>query len=153
MTRKPPDTARFDPGLPALEDWDMWLQLSRAHRYRFTAVDTPTVVYHRLPAAESMCAATVAASAGLAGFGRLVQWIWARWPATDARSERFRLYVGVLYWQALTVLAEGRRLAEDYWQAGMAEIAAAWHGELFEHQLRDRIIAIIEDGSRDEPAC
>jgi glycosyltransferase involved in cell wall biosynthesis len=36
-----PAHARFDPGLPALEDWDIWLRLLREHHYRFVHVPKP----------------------------------------------------------------------------------------------------------------
>lgn len=45
---------RFDPGLPVLEDWDMWLQLSEIHHFRFAAAGQVTAIYHRIPGSGSM---------------------------------------------------------------------------------------------------
>lgn len=111
------------------------------------------MIYHRIPDSGSMCVTTVSATAGLAGFGRLVQRIWSRWPATTTESARFRLYIAVLYWNALTVLPEGRRLAEDYFQCCVADLAAAWQGDEPENDLPARIITTIEDGSRADTAA
>lgn len=145
VVRMPPTDARYDPALPALEDWDMWLRLTRQHGYRFHHVPEPTVIYHRLPAQQSMCGATMSDAAALSVFGRLAQRIWARWPATTARSQRFRLYIAVVYWQALTVVAEGGTLAGDFFQRCIGEIAATWHGDQAESDLPARIIDSIQE--------
>ncbi|MEU6190226.1 hypothetical protein [Nocardia sp. NPDC047038] len=58
-----------------------------------------------------------------------------------------------LYWNALTVLTEGRRLAEGYFQCCVADLAAAWHGDEPENDLSARIITTIEDGSRADTAA
>ncbi|WP_186818883.1 glycosyltransferase family 2 protein [Nocardia ninae] len=145
VVRMPPANARYDPGLSALEDWDMWLRLTREHGYRFHHVPQPTVIYHRLPAQNSMCGATMSNAAALSGFGRLAQRIWARWPATTARSQRFRLYIAVLYWQALTVVAEGGTLAGDFFQRCIGEISATWHGQQSESDLPARITDSIQE--------
>ncbi|MGW0249293.1 glycosyltransferase family 2 protein [Nocardia goodfellowii] len=140
VVRMPPPEARFDPDLPALEDWDIWLRLTRRHRYRFHHVPQTTVVYHQIPGQNNMCAPTITEAAALAGFGRLAQRIWARWPADTADSRRFRLYIAVMYWNGLTLLAEGKQLREDYFQRCMSQLAAAWHGDRTEDGLADRII-------------
>ncbi|WP_167829437.1 glycosyltransferase family 2 protein [Nocardia vulneris] len=145
VIRMPPAAARYDPGLSALEDWDMWLRLIREQGYRFHHVPEPTVIYHRLPEQHSMCGATMSDAAALSVFGRLAQRIWARWPASTARSQRFRLYIAVVYWEALTVVAEGGTLAGDFFQRCMGEIAATWHGDQSESDLPDRIIASIQE--------
>ncbi|WP_194835949.1 glycosyltransferase [Nocardia sp. XZ_19_369] len=149
VVRMPPTTARYDPGLSALEDWDMWLRLTRQHGYRFHHVPQPTVIYHRLPVQHSMCGATMSNAAALSVFGRLAQRIWARWPATTARSQRFRLYIAVVYWQALTVVAEGGTLAGDFFQRCIGEIATTWHGDQSESDLPARIIDSIQEHRAD----
>lgn len=140
VLRMPPDAARFDLRLSALEDWDMWLHLTRRYGYRFHHVPRPTVVYHQIPGQSGMCASATAESAALAGFSRLAQHIWRRWPATTTTIERFRLYVSVMYCNGLTTLAEGKRLRGDYFQRCMDQIAAVWHGDRPEDGLADRII-------------
>jgi hypothetical protein len=47
-------------------------------------------------------------AAAMAEFGVLVRRIWSRWPATTARSARFRVYSGIMYWQVLGALATGQ---------------------------------------------
>ncbi|MFX0573081.1 glycosyltransferase family 2 protein [Nocardia nepalensis] len=140
VLRMPPREARFDPGLSALEDWDMWLHLTRRYKYRFHHVPQPTVVYHQIPGHSGMCATAAAESSALAGFSRLAQHIWRRWPATTAISQRFRLYITVMYCNGLTTLAEGKQLRGDYFQRCMDQIAEVWHGDRPEGGLADRII-------------
>jgi glycosyltransferase involved in cell wall biosynthesis len=102
-----PATARLHPELPAIEDWDFWLRLTREHGYRFTRIHQPTVVYHRIPQASSMIGAVAEGAPAMAEFSALVRRIWSRWPATTARSARFRLYSGIMYWQVLGSLSTG----------------------------------------------
>lgn len=47
---------RFDPALPLLEDWDMWLELSERRRFAFASTGQVSAVYHRLRDAECMTA-------------------------------------------------------------------------------------------------
>jgi hypothetical protein len=101
-------TARLDPGLPATEDWDFWLRLTREHGYRFACLPEPTVVYHRIHQSGSMIGAVAASASAMADFSALVRRIWSRWPTTTARSARFWLYTGIMYWQVLCTLAAGR---------------------------------------------
>ncbi|MFF0489767.1 glycosyltransferase family 2 protein [Nocardia sp. NPDC004068] len=145
VLRMPPPGARYDPALPALEDWDMWLRLVREHGYRFHAVGEVTVVYHRIPTDDSLCGGTVTEAAALARFGRLVQQLWARWPAPSERTHRFRLYIAVLYWNALAQLADGVRLADDYFQRCIEEIATVWHGGRSEYDLPERIVEALQE--------
>ncbi|MGH3156445.1 MAG: glycosyltransferase family 2 protein, partial [Streptosporangiaceae bacterium] len=107
--------ARFDPLLPAVEDWDFWLRLTRHHGYRVVQVPEPTVIYHRIPQASSMIGAVAENTATMAEFSELVRRLWSRWPASTARSGRFRLYSGVMYWQVMRHLATGRRPDPHYY--------------------------------------
>jgi hypothetical protein len=146
VLRRPAATARFDPGLPALEDWDMWLRLLRKHRYRFVHVSQPTVVYHRIPSQGGMVGATVSDAAALAEFGRLTDRMWRRWPTLTPRAQHFRLYIAVMYWHALARLTTGNPIGEQYFQRCVEEIAAVWFGRRAETGLCQRIIASIADG-------
>src|ERR1035441_4579094 len=159
-------SARFDQELAALEDWDFWLRLSRDYGYRFVHVAEPTVVYHRIPGQASMCGSTVSDAAALGGFGTLVQQLWRRWPAApprrparrwrgvvargagwggrrwpaaSPRADRFRAYIGVMYWHAFSLLATGRPLADLYFQHCLRLLADAWPGAGAEDGLIDRI--------------
>jgi glycosyltransferase involved in cell wall biosynthesis len=121
-----PATARLNPALPAIEDWDFWLRLTREHGYRFTRILQPTVVYHRVPQASSMIGAVAESAAAMADFSVLVRRIWSRWPATTARSARFRLYSGIMYWQVLGALATGQRPNPHYYLHSVQAIEHAW---------------------------
>jgi hypothetical protein len=140
VLRRPASASvRFDQELAALEDWDFWLRLSRDYGYRFVHVAVPTVVYHRIPGQASMCGSTVSDAAALGGFGALVQQLWRRWPAASPRADRFRAYIGVMYWHAFSLLATGRPLADLYFQHCLRLLADAWTGAGAEDGLIDRI--------------
>ncbi|MGC4857384.1 glycosyltransferase family 2 protein [Micromonospora sp. DT4] len=145
VLRRPPESARFDRDLPALEDWDMWLRLAREHRYRFVHVPEPTVVYHRIASEASMVGATVGDGHALAHFGALTEQMWCRWPARTPKAQHFRLYIAVMYWHSLARLAAGHALSDQYFQRCVAEIAAVWHGERSETGLRQRLIDSIKE--------
>lgn len=134
-----PAVARLDPGLPAIEDWDFWLRLTREHGYRFTRLHQPTVVYHRLPQARSMISAVADGAAAMADFSALVRRIWSRWPATTARSARFRLYSGIMYWQVLGALAAGQPVNPHYYLHSIQTIERAWRTPDAEADLIERL--------------
>ena len=136
-------TARFDPGLPAIEDWDFWLRLTREHGYRIGRHAEPTVIYHRIPQSGSMIGAVASGAAAMAEFGALVRRIWARWPETTPRSRRFRLYTGIMYWQVLGHLAAGRVPNPHYYQQSIAALAHAWREPGAETELIDRLTEIL----------
>src|ERR1035441_4873459 len=87
----------------------------------------------------SMCGSTVSDAAALGGFGTLVQQLWRRWPAASPRADRFRAYIGVMYWHAFSLLATGRPLADLYFQHCLRLLADAWTGAGAEDGLIDRI--------------
>jgi glycosyltransferase involved in cell wall biosynthesis len=144
LLRRPPAGARFDPTLAALEDWDMWLRLTVEHGFRFVHVPQTTVVYHRIPEQESMCGSTVDDGTALAGFGRLTEQMWRRWPANNPKVARFRLYMGVMYWHALAELAQRHKVSDLYFQRCLVALSAVWHGRLDEGELVQKIIASVK---------
>jgi hypothetical protein len=139
--------ARFDPALSALEDWDMWLRLVHDHGFSFEHIPEATVVYHRIPGETSMtgCAATQAAT--LARFASQQRHIWARWPPDSGRAARFRLYLAVMYWQALARHATGQRVSTFYYYRTMRAIFSAWTWAEPEGELIDRIATAVGDDS------
>jgi glycosyltransferase involved in cell wall biosynthesis len=149
-----PATARLDPELPAIEDWDFWLRLTREHGYRFTRIRQPTVVYHRVPQATSMIGAVAEGAAAMAGFSVLVRQIWSRWPATTARSARFRLYSGIMYWQVLGHLATGPLMGgwppnPHYYLHSIQAIEYAWRAPEAEPGLIDRLAETVKGEDAD----
>lgn len=136
-------TARFDHRLPAIEDWDFWLRLTREHGYRISRRREPTVIYHRLPAADSMIGTVADNAAAMARFSALVRQMWARWPTSTDRSHRFRLYTSTMYWQVLAQLAAGRLLNPHYYQQSIHALAHAWCEPAAEIDLIQRLTDII----------
>jgi hypothetical protein len=78
-------------------------------------------------------------AAALDRFGGLVQQLWRRWPASDARAARFRASIGVTYWHAFSLLAAGQPLDDLYFQYCLRILADAWTGAEAEDGLIDRI--------------
>jgi glycosyltransferase involved in cell wall biosynthesis len=153
VIRRPPPGVGFDVRLSALEDWDMWQRLVRQERYRFVHVPVHTVVYHRIPAAQSMCGATVGDPSALARFGDLTRGLWRRWPAPSTRAHHFRLYIAVMYWQALTHQNTGGCLPEDYFLTCMTRIAQVWHGHRAEDDLVEQITRAVTGGTVRDAAA
>lgn len=146
-----PESARFDPGLPAIEDWDFWLRLTRQHDYRFARVPSPTVVYHRVPQAASMISAVADDARAMAEFSGLVRRIWSRWPTTTARTASLRLHSGILYWQVLGRLAAGQAVNPHYYLYFLQVLARAWRtGDVA--GLVEEIPEVVK-GAVDEPAA
>lgn len=143
-------SARFDPNLPAIEDWDFWLRLTRRHGYRFARIPDPTVVYHRIPQVSSMIGAVADGAAAMGRFSSLVRGIWSRWPATTPRSARFRLYSGIMYWQVLGQLATGTRLNPHYYLHSVQALARAWHEPAAETDLVDRLTQTVKGDTADD---
>ncbi|MDA8369526.1 MAG: glycosyltransferase family 2 protein [Nocardiopsaceae bacterium] len=141
-------SARFDPRLPAIEDWDFWIRLTREHGYRFSRLHEPTVVYHRLHQA-SMIGAVAEDAAAMARFNTLVRGVWSRWPASTSRSARFRLYSGIMYWQVLGRLAAGDPVNPHYYLCALRALARAWREPHAEQDIIDRLAEAAE-GDRDD---
>ena len=145
-----PGSARLDPGLPAIEDWDFWLRLMHAYRYRFARLSAPTVVYHRLAQADSMISAVADGTRSMAEFSGLVRRLWSRWPATTAHARRFRLYSGLMYWHVLGRLATGQVLNPHYYLHCLQELAHAWNRPDDEAALVERISQAVEGHATDD---
>lgn len=146
--------ARFDPSLPLLEDWDMWLRLVIRHGYRFHHVAEPTVVYHRIASDESMTGAGSAAAAALVRFATIQRLLWRRWPPANRRAARFRLYFIVMNWHALSHMATGGQVALRYYERALRAIADAWAGTEPEDALIESLAhAVQEESDSDQQAA
>ncbi|ORT53590.1 glycosyltransferase family 2 protein [Frankia sp. KB5] len=145
-----PATARLDPRLPAIEDWDFWLRLTREHGYRFVRLPEPTVIYHRVPQTASMISAVAEGAAAMAEFSALVRQIWSRWPASTARSARFRLYSSIMYWQVLGILATGQPPNPHYYLHSIDAIERAWRDPDIEADLIDRLTQTVRGKDADD---
>lgn len=145
-------TARFDPVLTAIEDWDFWLRLTREHGYRFARIPEPTVVYHRIPQVNSMIGAVAEGAAAMATFSALVRRIWSRWPASTPRSARFRLYSGIMYWQILGQLANRTPPHPHYYLRTVQALEHAWREPAAETDLIERLTQTVTGDHNDDPA-
>ncbi|WP_174546529.1 glycosyltransferase family 2 protein [Nocardiopsis dassonvillei] len=95
--------ARFDPALPVLEDWDMFLQLQHLGM-RFAHVPQRTMVYHRIPDAAQMTTDPQKAGGNNARFRDTQLLLMEKWPVDpNSRVAEFRRRMMVAY-----ELAEGR---------------------------------------------
>lgn len=142
--------ARFDPVLPAVEDWDFWLRLTRQHGYRFARLPELTVVYHRVPHVSSMIGSVAASAAAMARFSDLVRGIWSRWPASTPRSAQFRLYSGIMYWQVLGHLATSQDVNPHYYLHSVQAMAHAWGEPAAEADLIDRLTQTVRAEHADD---
>ncbi len=86
-----------------------------------------------------MLGAVAEGAATMAEFSVLVRRIWSRWPATTARSVRFRLYSGIMYWQVLGTLATGAPPNPHYYLHSIQAIEHAWRNPDAEADLIDRL--------------
>lgn len=94
-----------------------------------------------------MISATVSDAPALADFSALVQRLWRRWPAASDKATRFRAYVGVMYWQALGLLATGQSVGDLYFQRCLRVLVDAWTGAAPEEGLIDRVRDAVEGDS------
>lgn len=108
----------------------MWLRLVHDHRFSFEHVPEATVVYHRIPGGASMTRSAATQAATLAQFAAQLRRIWARWPPRSQRAARFRLYLAVMYWQALARHVTGQQVSTFYYHRTMRAIFGAWTGGL-----------------------
>ncbi len=137
--------ASFDATLPALEDWDFWLRLAR-QGMRFRHTSAVTAVYHR-GRADSMLQSLAQQAEAIARLGRLVRTLWHRWPSSDARVRRWRLYSGLVHWSVLDALTTRRRVHPEYYLRSVRALAAAWHDQLPETALPEQLEqAVCGDG-------
>jgi hypothetical protein len=80
----------FDEGLPALEDWELWLRLYRRLGYRFRAVPALSAVYHRVAGFSSMTSRAHRSAEQALRFRDTFRAIAKRYPSTDRRVQEGR---------------------------------------------------------------
>lgn len=131
--------ARFDPALPALEDWDMWLQLTHDHGYRLRHLPEPTVVYHKIPLQPSMTGPTATDASVHSRFSTLHQRLWRRWLPPTPKVARFRGYVDLMDRLAFRRLTAYPPLSHWYYERTLRLLADAWNGIAPETGLASRI--------------
>lgn len=101
-----------------------------------------------------MITAITDGAATMARFSALVRPTWARWPATTPRSARFRSYLGIMYWQALSLLATGQPPDPHYYLRTVQALDHAWHDPGAEASLPERIaLAVRGEGTDGQHAA
>jgi hypothetical protein len=80
----------------------------------------------------------------------LVRRIWSRWPATTARSGRFRLYSGIMYWQVLGALATGQPPNAHYYLHSIQAIEHAWRDPDAEAGLIEELAQTVRGEHADD---
>lgn len=97
-----------------------------------------------------MIGAVAEGAAAMAEFSVLVRRIWSRWSATTARSARFRLYSGIMYWQVLGALATGQPPNRHYYLHSVQAIEHAWRDPDAEAGLIDRLTQTVRGADAGE---
>jgi glycosyltransferase involved in cell wall biosynthesis len=133
-------SSQFDTRLDNLEDWDMWLRLVRERGLVMNHIDVASAVYHRIPSQPSLTAAA-SSPGGHQRFARSLWRIWRRWPASTDKVTRYRRYLIEGYMAAVRGLADGQTLPMDYFHHCLRAMSDAWHGQMPEAALVDRIAA------------
>jgi glycosyltransferase involved in cell wall biosynthesis len=142
--------AWFDTGLSIMEDWDLWLRLTRVHGFRARFLPEPTVVRHRIANVASLVVTADSVDA-LRRYEKLHRRMMERWPATSARTEQARLHMLRLYDFARARLEQGRALDQDYYQRSLG-ILYRWLGGFgpddLDAALQDAVLGRSQAGTR-----
>lgn len=127
--------ALFDPSLPAGEDWDMWLRLTRKHGYQLRHVPVATAVYHKIPSQSSMTGSTSTDAAAHDRFAEVHRIVWNRWPAPSQKAERFRRHVSLMDQMAHNRLSAATTVPHLYYELTLRLLVNAWNMTVDEASL------------------
>lgn len=137
---------RFDPELPELVDWALWLRLIHDRGWCFARHPEPGVVFHRAMPGRT--------EAHLEAFGRhedAYRTVIARWPVTPgSRVARFRALFLETCQIARTLLATGRSMAPFGYEAALRILYDGYTARLDEDLVAPRAAAAL---SAEPPAA
>lgn len=120
--------ARFDPALPVVEDWDMWLRLVRGGA-RVTHIPAVGRIYHRARSADSLTADADESLAAFRTFYDAYRTVCARWPVPDgSRQARYRDHMILMHEMVCAHLAEGDELPHLYYERILGVLWAGFSG-------------------------
>jgi glycosyltransferase involved in cell wall biosynthesis len=124
--RNPRDPrARFDPDLPVVEDWDMWLRLRRDLGFGFTYADTSACIYHRLASADSLTLNSAQQHRDMQKFVRCYEKVYARWtPSAGARVQQYRGSVLGIFNAAAQRLVDGGKVSPRWYERVLGRMFA-----------------------------
>jgi len=145
VARNPAHTApaswfRFDPELPLLVDWSLWLRLVHDRGWSFTRLPEPGVVYHRPPADPSLTGGAAAHIESLTLYEDTYRTIIARWPVPPTgRVARFRRHALTMFSIAHEQLSTGCHLAPFAYEDALRILHAGFTGRLDEDTVPTRL--------------
>ncbi|MGC0423111.1 glycosyltransferase family 2 protein [Embleya sp. AB8] len=154
VARNPAHTApaswfRFDPELPLLVEWSLWLRLVHDRGWSFARLAGPGVVCHRTPAdagpAGGGTAGGVAARLDwLDRYEDAYRTIVARWPVPPTgRVARFRRHALTMFAIAREQLATGAPLAPFAYEDALRVLHAGFTGRLEEDTVAAHLSAVL----------
>ncbi|MFI1578159.1 glycosyltransferase family 2 protein [Embleya sp. NPDC020630] len=157
VARNPAHTApaswfRFDPELPILVDWSLWLRLVHDRGWSFTRLSEPGVVYHREPADASLAGGMAARVAWLSQYEDTYRTVIARWPVPPTgRVARFRRHALTMFAIAQEHLATGADLAPFAYEEALRVLHAGFTGRLEEDRVPTHLTEVLTTRTATEP--
>ncbi|MYS84470.1 glycosyltransferase family 2 protein [Embleya scabrispora] len=149
VARNPAHTApaswfRFDPELPLLVDWSLWLRLVHDRGWSFARLSEPGVVYHREAADSSLSGGAAAQLDSLDRYEDTYRTIVARWPVPPTgRVARFRRHALTMFAIAREQLSTGAHLAPFAYEDALRVLHAGFTGRLEEEDVPTRLSAVL----------
>ncbi|MFI6584915.1 glycosyltransferase family 2 protein [Embleya sp. NPDC050493] len=149
VARNPAHTApaswfRFDPELPLLVDWSLWLRLVHDRGWSFARLSQPGVVYHREPVDSRLSGGAAAQLDSLGRYEDTYRTIVARWPVPPTgRVARFRRHALTMFAIAREQLSTGAHLAPFAYEDALRVLHAGFTGRLEEDTVPTRLSAAL----------
>lgn len=138
---------RFDPELPVLVDWSLWLRLIHDRGWCFERTPEPGVVFHRCPDDVAVTGRTDAHLDELGRYEDAYRTVIARWPVTPgSRVARFRALFLDTFQIAQTLLATGQRLVPFAYEGALRVLYDGFTGRLDEALVPTRTAAVLSGG-------
>jgi glycosyltransferase involved in cell wall biosynthesis len=140
-------SARFDPELPVLEDWDMFLQL-RHLGMRFVHQPTRSIVYHRIPDAVQMTTDPGKTGGRNSIFRDTHLLLTEKWPvAPGSPAAEYRERMMVAYELAEKHVEAGGSVSHFFYERVLRVVYEALTGVSDPTRLRaDLAVAVADDG-------
>ncbi|MDI2126955.1 glycosyltransferase family 2 protein [Yinghuangia seranimata] len=142
---------RFDPELPVLVDWSLWLRLIHDRGWCFERTPEPGVVFHRALEDVAVTGRTDAHLDQLGRYEDAYRTVIARWPVTPAsRVARFRTLFLETFQIAQTLLATGQRLVPFAYEGALRVLYDGFTGRLDETLVPARTAAVLAGTDPDD---
>ncbi|WP_436786314.1 glycosyltransferase family 2 protein [Yinghuangia sp. YIM S10712] len=135
---------RFDPELPVLVDWALWLRLIHDRGWCFARCPKPGVAFHRATEDTTITGRTEAHLDALGRYEDAYRTVIARWPVTPgSRVARFRALFLETFRTARTLLATGRSLVPFAYEGALRVLYDGYTGRLDEALVAPRAAAAL----------